>query len=261
MCINITDIFIKKYHMKKIIFVLIMFYVSVSLGGTIDPSTSDSKYIEYGSKFKSILPISCFDGKGMSNGSAVAISPNWIITAAHVVKGSNTCSVKINDKKYEIKKIFIHPEYKEDVFGNGDIALGYLEEKLELDYYPDLYEEKDEVGKICCMAGWGLTGTFNTGVKNSDGKRRGGSNFIDKIERNVLICSPSRKNNKSTELEYLICSGDSGGGLFINHKLAGIHSSVLGYDGKPDSTYGDESTHSRISSYVTWIKGIINEKK
>ena len=111
------------------------------------------------------------------------------------------------------------------------------------------------------MAGWGLTGTFNGGVKISDGRRRGGSNFVDKIEKNVLICSPSRKNNKSTELEYLICSGDSGGGLFINGKLAGIHSSVLGYDGKPDSTYGDESTHSRVSSYVPWIKGVLNEKK
>jgi hypothetical protein len=261
MCINITDIFVKEYHMKKIIFALLIVFTSISFGGTIDPSTPDSKHIEYGSKFHSILPISCFDGKGVSNGSAVAIHPNWIITAAHVVQGSHLWSVKIGDKKYEIKKIFIHPEYKEDVFGNGDVALGYLEKQLELDHYPDLYELEDEVGKLCSMAGWGLTGTFNSGVKTSDGRRRGGSNFVDKIEKNVLICSPSRKNNKSTELEYLICSGDSGGGLFINGKLAGIHSSVLGYDGKPDSTYGDESTHSRVSSYVPWIKGVLNEKK
>jgi len=247
--------------MKKFLLVLLMFCTSISFGGTIDPSTPDQKYIEYGSKFHSVLPISCFDGVGVSNGSAVAIKPNWIITAAHIVQGSHVWSVKINDKKYEIKKIFVHPEYKEDVFGNGDIALGYLEEQLGLEHYPDLYESKDEVGKLCSMAGWGLTGTFNTGVKISDGKRRGGSNFVDKIERNVLICSPSRKNGKVTELEYLICSGDSGGALFIDSKLAGIHSSVLGYDGKPDSTYGDESTHSRISSYIPWIKGVLNEKK
>jgi secreted trypsin-like serine protease len=247
--------------MKKLMLILLMFFTSVSLGGTIEPSTSDTKYIEYGSKFHSVLPISCFDGVGVSNGSAVAIEPNWIITAAHVVQGSSMWSVKINNKKYEIKKIFIHPEYKEDVFGNGDIALGYLEEQLELDHYPDLYESRDEVGKLCSMAGWGLTGTFNTGVKISDGRRRGGSNFVDKIEKNVLICSPSRKNGKLTELEYLICSGDSGGALFIDSKLAGIHSSVLGYDGKPDSTYGDESTHSRVSSYIPWIKEVLNEKK
>ena len=247
--------------MKKSLLALLMFLASISLGGTIDPSTKDTKHIEYGSKFHSVLPITCFDGKGVSNGSAVAIDPNWIITAAHVVEGCSMWSVKINDKKYEIKKIFIHPEYKEDVFGNGDVALGYLEEQLELDHYPDLYEARDEVGKLCCMAGWGFTGTFNSGVKTSDGMRRGGSNFVDKIERNVLICSPSRRNEKSTELEYLICSGDSGGGLFIDSKLAGIHSSVLGYDGKPDSTYGDESCHSRVSSYVKWIKGVLNEKK
>ena len=109
------------------------------------------------------------------------------------------------------------------------------------------------------MAGWGLTGTFNTGIERSDDKRRGGSNFVDGIERNVLMCSPSRRHEKSTELEYLICSGDSGGGLFINGKLAGIHSSVVAVDGKPNSTYGDESCHTRVSTYANWIKTTLSE--
>ena len=107
------------------------------------------------------------------------------------------------------------------------------------------------------MAGWGFTGTFNTGIEKADGKRRAGSNFIDRTERKILVCSPSKRHEKTTELEYLIGSGDSGGGLFIDNKLAGIHSSVIGYDGKSNSTYTDESCHTRISLYSDWIDLIV----
>lgn len=235
---------------------------SVVYSGTIDPDTQDSKYLDYGSKFTSVLRISCYDGVGVSSGSAVVLGPNHIVTAAHVVDGSTSWTVKIKDKNYIIKKIILHPEYKKNVFSNADIAVGFLEDTIVLEHYPTLYEEEDEVGRICSISGWGLTGTFNTGVKISDGKQRAGSNFVDRIEKNVLICSPSKKHEKMTALEYLICSGDSGGGLFIDGKLAGINSSVLGYDGKPDSTYKDESCHTRVSKYTNWIKEIIsNEKK
>ena len=248
-----------------LLFIGIFLCLTSSLySGTIDPNTSDSKYIEYGSKFESVVKICCFDGKGKSCGSAVIIDPHWIVTAAHVVENCKSWKITHNDKEYDLKKVFIHDSYNTNIFGEYDIALGYSVDPIVLDHYPSLYDTNDEVGKICSIAGWGLTGNFNTGVIKSDNKKRAGSNFVDKIEKKVLICSPSRRNQKCTELEYLICSGDSGGGLFIDGKLAGIHSSVLGYDGKPDSTYGDESCHSRVSLYVDWIDKIMvscNEEK
>ncbi len=228
-------------------------------GGTIDPNTPDSKYLEYGAKFNHVVKICCFDGKGLSCGSAVVIDPHWIVTAAHVVENCQTWTISVQDKKYNLSKVILNPNYKTDNFGYDDIALGYSEEELKFDFYPALYESSDEVGKICCMAGWGFTGTFDVGYTFSDDKRRGGSNFVDGIERNVLMCSPSKRHQKSTELEYLIASGDSGGGLFIDGKLAGIHSSVVAVDGKPNSTYGDESCHTRVSKYVKWIKTTIKE--
>jgi hypothetical protein len=234
-------------------------FMSSVFAGTIDPQTPDSKYLEYGTKFHHVVKLCCFDGKGLSCGSAVVISPNWIITAAHVVENCQTWSVTIKDKEYKLSKIIIHPNYNTNVFGESDIALGYSQEIIEIDYYPPLYEKQNEVGRICCMAGWGLTGDFNTGTKTSDGKIRAGSNFIDRTEKKVLVCSASRRNEKFTELEYLICSGDSGGGLFIDGKLAGINSSVLGYDGKPNSTYGDESCHTRISLYIDWLNQTMEE--
>lgn len=237
----------------------IFLYTTLSIAGTIDPNTPDSKYIEYGEKFNHVVKLCCLDGKGMSCGSAVIIDPHWIITAAHVVENCHSWTVNIKDKKYKISKMFINPKYDTNVFGESDIAIGYAEDAIETEFYPALYEKQDEVGKICSIAGWGLTGNFKTGVKVSDGKIRGGSNFIDRTDKKVLICSPSKRNEKFTELEYLICSGDSGGGLFIDGKLAGINSSVLGYDGKPDSTYTDESCHTRISLYIDWINNTMGE--
>jgi Trypsin len=233
---------------------IVLFFSTIMLAGTIDPNTPDSKYIEYGSKFHNTVKLCCFDGKGLSCGSAVVIDPHWILTAAHVVENCQIWSVTIKDKEYKLDKVILNPDYKSDNFGYDDIALGYSKEKLVFDHYPALYELNDEVGKVCSMAGWGLTGTFNTGANRSDDKRRAGSNFIDGIERKVLMCSPSRRNEKITSLEFLIASGDSGGGLFIDGKLAGIHSSVVAIDKKPNSTYTDQSCHTRVSLYSKWIK-------
>jgi secreted trypsin-like serine protease len=247
--------------MKKLIMlmVLCLSIPSTIFAGTIDPDTPDSKYIEYGSKFHNVVKICCFDGKGMSCGSAVVIDSHWIITAAHVVENCHSWSITIDEINYNIVSMISHEKYQSDNFGYDDIALGYIEQPLPLKSFPGLYEDSNEPGKLCSMAGWGFTGNFKTGLKFSDNKRRAGSNFIDKVERNTLVCSPSRRNNKMTELEFLICNGDSGGGLFIDGKLAGIHSSVVATDKKPDSTYNDESCHTRISLYAPWIKQTMRE--
>ncbi len=242
-----------------IIFSFLFSFSIVAFGGTIDPNTPDSKYVEYGEKFKSVVKLCCFDGKGLSCGSAVVISSEWIITAAHVVENCHSWTVSIGEEKYNVEKMIIHPDYKTDLFGYHDIAVGKLSKKINLEHYPTLYTTSDEVGKVCSMAGCGFTGTFNTGTQKHDDKKRAGSNIIDKTERNVLICSPSKRNQNTTELEYLICSGDSGGGLFIDNKLAGVHSSVVGYDGTSNSTYGDESCHTRVSLYADWVNNTVKE--
>jgi hypothetical protein len=247
--------------MIKLIFIMAILGISISYAGTIDPNVPDDKYIEYGDKFHSVVKLSCVNnetilpagGVNTSWGSAVIIDPHWIITAAHVVEDSYGWSVSFEGKQHEVKKIIIHPEYKTNVFGYNDIALGFLEEEIKLNYYPALYQNSDEVGKICSLAGYGFTGTFDTGIIDFDDKKRAGSNFVDRAERKTLVCSPSKKN-KTTELEFLISRGDSGGGLFINNKLAGIHSSVMARDGKSDSSYTDESSHTRISLFCGWIK-------
>ena len=246
--------------MKILTFLLGVFlFISNSFAGTIDPNIEDSKYLEYGSNFKHTVKIICYDDKGESSGSAVIIDDNWIITAAHIVKNMKDHHIIIDDKKHNLDFVICHEKYHDNVFGYYDIAICHIKETVNMKPYPALYENNDEVGKLVAITGLGLTGNFNTGVKISDGKKRAGSNYIKKIERGTLVCDASRPSQKITELEYLICSGDSGGGLFIDGKLAGINSSVLGYDDRPDSTYGDESCHTRISIYIPWIKNIIEK--
>ncbi len=251
--------------MKTLVALLLTIVFSVNLlAGTRDPSIPDEKYIEYAKQFKYVYKVcgTSKDGE-LFCASSVVIDPHWILTAAHVVKNQRTCLIHKGDKEkaHIVSEIFCHEDFCDEKFGMADIALMYTEDDIGLDFYPPLYETDDEVGKVCSMAGYGLHGTFITGVKNFDQNMRAGSNVVDKIEKNLLICSPSIKDRK-TELEYLICSGDSGGGLFIDGKLAGINCCVFGgSDNKPDSTYGDESGHTRISKLISWIKTTMKKKK
>jgi len=231
-------------------------YIGYCHSGTIDPSVPDAQYIEYGKAFKCIYKIcGSYNDKGLFCASCVIIDKQWALTSAHVVQNSNLCVIHQGDEAYIVDKIIVHEDFKSDSFGYNDIALCHVSKNITLDYYPPLYDKDDELNKLCSISGYGITGTFVTGAKISDNIKRAGSNKIDYIEKDLLMCSPSK--SRKTSLEFLIASGDSGGGLFIDQKLAGINSCVIASDKKPNSTYGDESGHIRISKYIKWINNNI----
>lgn len=242
--------------MKKIILftgLIVLFSIGFLIAGTIDPSVPDEKYIEYGQSFNYVVSL-CGKSIDDSNycASAVIIKPKFILTAAHVVKDVATGYIVVDGKKHKIEYFMYPKEYDHAKFGFYDIAIGKLLEQVDLKFYPPLYKDSDEIGKVCCMSGFGLTGTFRTGAIFSDNKRRAGSNIIDYIDKDLLICSPS-KDKLKTSLEFIIASGDSGGGLFIDGKLAGINSCVIA-DKSPKSDYLTESGHTRVSKYIDWIE-------
>jgi hypothetical protein len=251
--------------MKKFLIILatcFSLFISHLNAGTIDPLTDDAKYIEYGKKFKYVYQLcGVYQDKSLFCASGVAIDDRWVLTAAHVIKNAKLCGLNNESNKETIlvEDFFVHENFN-DEFGIADIGLLYLSKDLNLDFYPPLYDNKDEVGKLCCISGYGLTGTFLTGQIKGDNIKRAGSNIIDSIDRHLLICSPSPMKQR-TELEFLIASGDSGGGLFIDGKLAGINSCVMQHRTQPRSAYGSDAGHTRISLYVDWIKNIIKHKK
>lgn len=238
----------------KIISIFLCFFISTTYAGTIDPKIPDQKYIEFGKEFYCVVKLcGAYEDGTMFCASAVVIDEHHILTAAHVVKGYKTCFIIINDKKFILSKIIIHKDFDSE-FGVADIALGYSEIDFGLEFYPPLYTDNDEIGKVASISGYGLTGTFNTGTVLSDNKKRAGSNRVDNIEKDLLICTPTRFGHKGhTVLEFLIGSGDSGGGLFIDGKLAGINSCVMSIDRPPMSKYDEESGHTRVSKFIDWI--------
>lgn len=226
-----------------------------SYAGTIDPKTSDNKYLEHAESFECVGKL-CGSYKDGSRfcASAVAISDTIILTAAHVVDNAKECYIHIDGKQILVEKFIVNKDFKFEQVGVGDIAIGFCKTPLGLKSYPELYTE-DPIGKVCSISGFGITGTFITGAKKSDNKKRAGYNFTEQLYKTTIVCNASRPGEKNyTDLEFLIASGDSGGGLFIDGKLAGINSFVSTTDGNPNSTYVDESHHTDISNYIEWIQ-------
>ena len=232
----------------------------VNMAGTIDPKASDQSHIKYGSKHECVVQI-----RGKTNddktyvASAVVLTPIWVITAAHVIDSTKTREIVLNNQIILIKKCYTPKDFNINTFGKMDIALCLLAEEAKLSHYPELYDKFDEVGKISSQAGFGVTGNFITGAIISDYKKRAGSNIIDGIEKDMLVCSVNK--GKKTSMEFLIAWGDSGGGLFIDQKLAGIHSCIWRDSGIPTATYQDNSGHTRISVFKDWIQKTINTQK
>jgi len=244
--------------MRQFMIFLCLFFVSYSivLGGTRHPHTPDSRHLEYGKKFKCVAKLAgTYKDKKYYEASSVIIRPKVILTAAHVVSNSQECYVVLNDNRIYLNKIIIPKDFKEHAFGLNDIAIGFTSEDMKQDFYPELYTDRDEVGKVVSVAGFGVYGTFDTGATDVDVQRRAGSNVVDYIDQGLLICKPDDQNR--TSLEFLIASGDSGGGLFIAKKIAGINSCVMASDKITNSSYTDESGHTRVSDHAEWIEKII----
>lgn len=244
--------------MRIFLAILLVFVSSVTLAGTRDPNTPDAKYLEFGKEFPWVVPISNSINCGKckerhsQRASAVLIKPNWALTAAHVVNGTEVNVLLVGEKKHLVTKVIPHADFKDDKVGMHDIALCYSPDDFGLAFYVPLYRKNDEIGKDITIAGWGMTGTFVSGANISDNQRRAGQNRIISQYGASLICMASRP--RQFPLEFMISPGDSGGGMFIGNELAGINSFLMAEDKKADGTYTDESAFTRVSLYADWVE-------
>lgn len=253
-------------------FVIILLATSrLVMAGTMDPNTPEEKYLEFGKQFPSVVRlrarVKCTNPKCPQKehdqfGSAVVIRPHWLLTAAHVVNNTfEQTAVTADGKEYPLVRVVQHKDYEENRVGWHDVALAYSPEDFKLDFYTPLYAEQDELGKAITIAGFGSYGTFTAGITHaSDGKRRAGHNVIDGAADAVLFCTPTAGRGRMP-LEFLIAPGDSGGGMFIGNRLAGINSFLLHADKTGNGNYGDEAAFTRISLYRDWVESQIQQQE
>ena len=221
--------------------------------GTIDDSVPDARYVEYGRSFSTYTAKfrgQAADGR-THTASAVLIAPRWAITAAHVAAGCTEITLTYSgDRVREIQRVIVHPEWADAGLGRHDIALLKAAGDFGLEFYPPL-SEGGEVGKLASVVGYGATGPMSYGHTKVDGVLRAGTQRVDRIERNCLVCDITLRGSS---MEYGIAPGDSGGPLFVDGRLAGINSYTASPRSYTRSQYGEESGHTRVAFYREWIE-------
>lgn len=200
---------------------------------------------------------------------ATLIHRNWVITAAHCVRGSGTSGLKIrvglykqNDSNgvetFSARKIIVHPEYNSgssdydfaliQLSGDSQIApIGLNEQTL---YLPD----EEEKALIATTAGWGLTtegGSLASTLMKVDvplvSPRRCEDSYSGQITK-TMICAGLIQGGKDS------CQGDSGGPLFVRYLsgervLAGVVS--WGEGCARPRKYG---VYSDVHAVLSWIE-------
>jgi S1-C subfamily serine protease len=240
--------------MIKKLCILWIILCSSAIAGSLHESIEDEKYLEFGNKFDCVVQLEIYEKSPniMSLGSGVIINNNWILTSAHGLTNTNKVIAIIDNNRYQSTKIIPHKDFKA-YEGKYDIALVKVPHIKNFDKFPTLNTDTDLLQRNVMIAGFGLVCRANdTSEQKYDGKRRAGSNTSIDLEDHMIICEMN--SNDYSELEFLLNSGDSGGGLFLKGDLAGINSCIIATDGKADGSYGDKSGHTRVDLFLDWIR-------
>lgn len=264
---------------------------AIAQAGTIRHDRSDWQYtnLAASSTFNSVGEIF---NNGYESCSGTLVSSMWVLTAAHcVVLGQDTLgfgAFTVGGGRYTITDAVINRQWLDwgsylnwgnQLFSTGtDIALLKLKNAVQNVTPAQLYATRDEYGKVGTYVGFGNTGNGfwgdvypnkfdgNTGFQISRNPvKRAGQNVIDGFNGSNILLSdfddPYRSSNRSgspvpLNLEYSIGNGDSGGGMFINGKVAGVHSY-----GDNNSRYGELFGSTRVSSFARWISDVVSNKR
>jgi hypothetical protein len=226
-------------------------------------------------------------GRWGSNASCVAVSSNCVITVRHAGGGIDT-SVYFDDIEYKVKEIWNEPAGG----GSADLRVCRIERAsggpANLVHYTSPYIDANEIAKEIRIGGYGdgRDGLLQTHGKtygytwdnSSNTTLRWGTNKINDTQDDSTIGSFTSDviiadfdglgEGNSTVYEAAVADHDSGNGLFIKvgdtWKVAGLSRAVEHFGESwfrnsrfPNQLDPDEMDAVRISSYATWISGII----
>lgn len=232
---------------------------SVALAVTIEDTIPDARFREYGETFAHVSGrIICSTGTSRATGSCVPISPHWALTAAHVIDQAAAADVITQTGTHATDLRVIHHQWA-DKYAEHDIALVHVETPMALARYAPLTDGTERLGTVAAAVGYGATGPLSTGYATADGHIRAGTVLLSAIDRSVYVCEIRRSGSP---LPGCIAPGDSGGGLWGTAAdgrtvLIGINSFTTKIGkGRVRSQVGEESGHTRVVAYLTWIRHI-----
>ena len=182
---------------------------------------------------KCVGEIFVTDGRFIGSGTLIA--PKVVVTAAHVIKGSDLEYFRTNNQCYKIRKSVAHPDYTEEGSGKNDIGLLFLEEAC-LETPAVLQTDPEELRR----------GERLTTV--------GFSHKIKKISNEHTFWYYGTIVEQPTYIRFLaykgnIWLGDSGGAVFEDGgKLTGVISALM----IMEYSVVDQIA-TRVDLYVPWI--------
>ena len=260
--------------------VLLAPFAAPAYSGTIRDDRDDSLYLNLGaaSEYASVGRVDGATRRYNFLASGTLIAPDWVLTAAHVVKDATSLNFTVGGTTYTGTSWVAHTEFKNRRLGAGyDIGLIHLGASVGNVAPATRYTGSKELGNVATSVGFGMTGTGLTGAITMDYQKRAGQNMVDDFYHwrgppNVILMDfdqpgdPYESSFGSAlplDLEYLCAPGDSGGGLFVDfgsgEELIGVHSFGWGIqDRDPDADYGDASGDTRVSVFNSWIDGAMD---
>jgi len=218
-------------------------------------------------------------------GHGALINPSWVVTVAHTIFYNYIGkSLRIGSNTYQIKKVYIHPEFEKpsEILLKGNLAplMSFFKARSYIaliklsspvnDVLPiALYTNIKEQGKTVTVFGKGATGNGLIG-EESDTKSlkqlNHFQNIIENAETNWLTFKFDKPTN-GLPLEGMHGSGDSGGASVIYQGgkpfLVGLSSWQLAHGDISDfkgGLYGTTAYQVRISNYSDWIKDVIADE-
>lgn len=223
---------------------------------------NDQEYLKLARQFENNV---C--NLNLPDGNATFLSKEWLVTAAHVAvdietkfKNGEAHFINFMGKKYKVGKVVLHKEWKKNK--RHDIALVHLSEPVADAQPVELYQRKDEVGKLIYIVGNAGIGNGKEGLeKKTDWKYRAATNRIDEVNDyfvKFIFDSVETNSDALTELEGASGPGDSGGPAFVKEDnklyLIGVGStqSTKNTNGV-EGIYGVVEQYMRVSNYSDWI--------
>lgn len=273
--------------------------------GVIRNDVADSFYTNLAAQsvYDSVGFLTWSEGASSYIASGTLISPEWVLTAGHVVGGTNNYGAGISGMIFGLGGTVSGTGVSAldwipyagwsssggNLWDGVDLGLVRLSEPITSVTPAQIDFSTSPVGLLGTNVGYGRSGVGTAGMTTFAGTKRAGGNMIDArggmvttmgsgnlldldgISPTVLfqdfdhptnLVASSMGSAIPVAEEYLIGSGDSGGGLFIDvggvTKLVGVHSFLASLPYPLDTTgangdYGDLAGSVSVQSFENWI--------